>query len=212
MDVVFHRLVLFFSFKDCGSAASSACHECFRHQLSFAPWDHRFPSYDEMPFFFFPFSFSFSFLCFAFAQLSMGHVVVVGHVRKARKAKGKKDKGEGGISECDKTGGSPVGIGLGCAPGTRVQMVGASSSSGSSSSSSPSLIVLVHVKAVLSQAWDHTAAICLLAGVLGYVKPGGLLSSAFALLYFYFRVNELAQLRDLGHSQYYYFLRVSVSS
>ena len=57
-----------------------------------------------------------------------------------------------------------------CTPGTRAQMVGASSSS--------SQIVLVHVKAGLSQAWDHTAAIYLLAGVLGYVKPGGLLSSA----------------------------------
>lgn len=34
----------------------------------------------------------------------------------------------------------------------------------------------------------------------------------FALVYFYFWVNELAQLRDIGHSQYYYFLRVSVSS
>lgn len=47
----------------------------------------------------------------------MGHVVMVvvvaGHVRKARKAKGKKDKGEGGISERDKTGGSLWELGSG---------------------------------------------------------------------------------------------------
>lgn len=47
----------------------------------------------------------------------MGHVVMVvvvaGHVRKVRKAKGKKDKGGGGISECDRTGGSLWELGSG---------------------------------------------------------------------------------------------------